>query len=161
MTLQFYKTNTRAHYNYRRANNNIQIETISIMSAEHWQTFQKQQSQSFRYGLGDSCNMPVDANELERLRRKQSGLCSVKSLFCCISVLVGRPLTTTTTAKSSSKTKNTSTSRRRRRRLQQQKQQQVVRFYEKDDDSFGDNFDEQMSPRVMTRLATSSGHNFN
>jgi hypothetical protein len=91
--------------------------------------------------------MPVDANELERLRRRQGGLCSVKSLFCCLSVLVGRPATAT------SRTKPTKGGRRR--------QQEVVRSYENDDDSFGYNFDEQISPRVMTRLATSSGHNFN
>jgi hypothetical protein len=91
--------------------------------------------------------MPVDANELERLRRKQGGLlCSVRSLVCCLSVLVGRPPLTT------SRSKNSKSSRR---------QQEVVRSYENDDDSFGYNFDEQISPRVMTRLATSSDHNFN
>jgi hypothetical protein len=110
------------------------------MSAEHWQTFQKQQS--FRYG-----EMPVDAAELERLRRKQGGLCSVKSLFCCLSVLVGRPAATSTTRAKNPK--------------RRYRQQEVVRSNENDDDSFGYNFDEQLSsPRVMTRLA-GSDHNFN
>ncbi|KAL3757520.1 hypothetical protein ACHAWU_010152 [Discostella pseudostelligera] len=98
------------------------------MSAEHWQNFQKQQSS--RHGYGD---MPVDAAELERLRRKQGGLCSVKSLFCCLSVLVGRPPT--------SREKN---SKRR--------QQEIVRSFENDDDSFGYNFDEQISGDRYDRL---------
>mmetsp|Transcript_20608 Transcript_20608/g.44769 ORF Transcript_20608/g.44769 Transcript_20608/m.44769 type:complete len:109 (+) Transcript_20608:273-599(+) len=108
------------------------------MTAEHWQSFQKQQS--FRFA---ESTMPVDAVELERQRRKQSGLCSVKSLFCCLSVLVGRP---SIREKSSKK--------------RRQSQQMELRSFENDDDSFGYNFDEQMSPRVLTRLA-STGHNFN
>ena len=104
------------------------------MTTEHWQSFQKQQSFKFT----DSA-MPIDAVELERQRRKQSGFCSAKSLFCCLSVLVGQ----------STKAKST----------KQRRQPIEVLRREDDDDSFGYNFDDQMSPRVMTRLAT-SGHNF-
>jgi len=105
---------------------------------EHWEKFQKQQ-QSFRFA---ESTMPIDAAELERQRRRQGGLCSVKSLFCCLSVLVGRP------AIGSKSSKN-----------QRQSHVGVVRSFENDDDSFGFNFDEQISPRVMTRLAN-AGHGF-
>mmetsp|Transcript_3639 Transcript_3639/g.9255 ORF Transcript_3639/g.9255 Transcript_3639/m.9255 type:complete len:105 (+) Transcript_3639:373-687(+) len=103
------------------------------MTTEHWQSFQKQQS--FKI---DS-TMPIDAALLEKQRRKQSGLCSAKSIFCCLSVLLGQ---------SSTRPKNSN------------KRRQSVEVLRKDDDdgSFGYNFDE-MSPRVSTRLA-SSGHNF-
>ena len=79
--------------------------------------------------------MPVDAVEFERRRRKQGGMCSIKSLVCCLTVLVGQP-----SLRKSSKKK------------QSQQPVEFVRTFE-DDDSFGYNFDEQMSPRVMTRLA--------
>jgi hypothetical protein len=36
---------------------------------------------------------------------------------------------------------------------------QIIRNFDNDDDSFGYNFDDQMSPRVLTRLAA-PGHNF-
>ena len=89
------------------------------MGTEHWQSFQKRQATFAESGL------PVDAVEFERQRRKQGGLCSVKSLFCCLSVLVGRPMHT---SKSSVK-----------RRYSQQGE--VLRMFENDDDSFGYNFD--------------------
>ena len=87
--------------------------------------------------------MPIDSEELERLRRRQTGLCSVKSLFCCLSVLVGRP-SAIRSAKEPAK-----------------RQASYNRRSFEDDDSFGYNFDdEQISPRVLSRLAT-GGHNFN
>ena len=89
--------------------------------------------------------MPIDAIELERQRRKQGGMCSVKSVFCCLSVLFGRP---PAYASGSSEKRRPS------------KRTKVSRMFENDDDSFGYNFDDQISPRVMTRLA-SDGHNFN
>mmetsp|Transcript_24529 Transcript_24529/g.52416 ORF Transcript_24529/g.52416 Transcript_24529/m.52416 type:complete len:112 (-) Transcript_24529:246-581(-) len=110
------------------------------MSEEQWQSFQKQQSLK----LAES-SMPVDSADLERRRRKQEGLeCSVKSLFCCLSVLCGRP---------SIRVKKPSKNRRQSQRME------VLRRVAKDDDSFGYNFDDQISPRVLTRLAR-DGHNF-
>ncbi|KAL3822334.1 hypothetical protein ACHAXA_002649 [Cyclostephanos tholiformis] len=106
------------------------------MSGEHWQRFQKQE----RARLAES-SMPIDAVELERLRRRQNGLCSVKSLFCCLSVLVGKP-SALRSAKGTTK-------------------RQTYRRSLEDDDSFGYNFDdEQISPRVLSRLAT-GGHDIN
>mmetsp|Transcript_19129 Transcript_19129/g.31208 ORF Transcript_19129/g.31208 Transcript_19129/m.31208 type:complete len:115 (-) Transcript_19129:134-478(-) len=113
------------------------------MSTEHWQSFQEQQSFKFA-----ESSMPVYAVEVERQRRKQGGLCSIKSLFCCLSVLVGRP--------SNSANKSSKKSKKRR----QSQQMEVLRTFENDDDSFGYNFDEQIiSPRVLKRLA-SDGNNF-
>ena len=83
--------------------------------------------------------MPVDAVEFERRRRKQGGMCSIKSLLCCLTVLVGQP-----SLRKSSKKKQS-----------QQQPVEFVRTFE-DDDSFGYNFDEQISPRVMARLAGAS-----
>lgn len=111
------------------------------MSNEHWQTFQKQQSVKFT-----DAAMPIDSAELERQRRRQGGMCSLKSLFCCLTVLVGKP----------SKSKRAKSSRKRR---QSQQQMECFRGHDNDDDSFGYNFDEKISPRVLTRLA-SAGHNF-
>mmetsp|Transcript_9322 Transcript_9322/g.16860 ORF Transcript_9322/g.16860 Transcript_9322/m.16860 type:complete len:112 (+) Transcript_9322:150-485(+) len=111
------------------------------MSEEHWQSFQKQQSYKFA-----ESRMPIESAEVERQRRKQEGLlCSVKSLFCCLSVLTGRPIVG---------------GNKRSKNSRQSSQMEVSRKFERDDDSFGYNFDEQISPRVMTRLA-SGGHNFN
>ena len=111
------------------------------MATEHWKSFQKQQSLHFTE------SMPVDSAEYERQRRRQAGLCSVKSLFCCLSVLVGKP--------SIGSRRNSSKKR------PQSQQMEVLRSWENDDDSFGYNFDEQIpSPRVLTRLAADAGHNF-
>jgi hypothetical protein len=109
------------------------------MSGEHWERFQKQE----RARLAESA-MPIDAIELERLRRRKGGMCSVKSLFCCLSVLVGKP--STVRAKGSTK---------RQPSFQR-------RSFENDDASLGYNFDDEqmISPRVLSRLAT-GGHNFN
>eukprot|EP01083_Nonionella_stella_P014014 39403_1 len=105
------------------------------MSSEHWQTFQK--AQSFKF---PDTSMPIDSAEAERQRRKQGGICSVKSLFCCLSVLVGKPA---------------SGGKRSNKRRQSQQQMDIYRNYQNDDASFGYNFDEpQMSPRVSTRLAS-------
>ena len=92
--------------------------------------------------------MPINIEEVERQRRRHESICSVKSLFCCLSVLVGKH----------SYTNKSSLSKKRKKR---QTQHHVVRSFE-DDDSFGHNFDddEQMSPRVMTRLSSVRGHNF-
>ena len=111
------------------------------MSAEHWQTFQKQQHQSFKESA-----MPIDAIEFERQRKRQDGMCTFKSLVCCLSVLVGMP-----------GNKNNSSKNSKRQSLQNVG---VVRSFETDDASFGYNFDDQMSPRVMTRLSSTTGHNF-
>ncbi|KAL3781565.1 hypothetical protein ACHAW5_002574 [Stephanodiscus triporus] len=106
--------------------------------AEHWARFQKQE----RARLAESA-MPIDAVELERQRRRQSGLCSVKSLLCCLTVLVGKP----STGRAKDTLKRPASYHRR--------------SFENDDDSFGYNFDdEQISPRVLSRLAN-GGHNFN
>ncbi|KAL3791805.1 hypothetical protein HJC23_002436 [Cyclotella cryptica] len=109
------------------------------MSMEHWQTFQRNQSIKF------SDNLPVDSVEFERRRRRQDGICSIKSLFCCLSVLVGKP-----------SIRNTSNKSAKRKR---QPQVGIIVNYDNDDASFGYNFDEQMSPRVLTRLA-GRGHHF-
>ena len=108
------------------------------MSMEHWQKFHKNQS------LVDA-SLPVDSVEYERLRRRQDGVCSVKSLFCCLSVLIGKPSMRQSNAKKNRQT--------------QQQQMEWSRSFENDDDSFGYNFDDQMSPRVLTRLAD-KGHCF-
>lgn len=115
------------------------------MSREHWQSFQRQQQQSFRYA---ESSMPIYADELERQRRKQDGLCSLKSLFCCLSVLVGRR-----------PAGGKEVSRNNRRRQAHQYQMEVLRSHENDDDSFGYNFDEQLSPIVLTRLTSRVDHN--
>jgi len=102
---------------------------------EHWQTFQKSQSVD---------NLPIDSVEFERRRRRQDGMCSIKSLVCCLSVLVGNPTT------------------RNRKKDTQCQQRHIGRIsnYDDDDNSFGYNFNEQiMSPRVLTRLAD-KGHHF-
>lgn len=109
------------------------IRTAS-RNSEHWQSFQKQQSFKFV-----DQGMPIDSAEL---RAKESNMCSVKSLFCCLSVLVGKP-TKSGTVKDSKKVRRS----------------QIIRNFDNDDDSFGYNFDDQMSPRVLTRLAA-PGHNF-
>mmetsp|Transcript_31752 Transcript_31752/g.54162 ORF Transcript_31752/g.54162 Transcript_31752/m.54162 type:complete len:113 (+) Transcript_31752:277-615(+) len=112
------------------------------MSTEHWQSFQKQQS--FKHA--DS-TMPIDSVVLERQRRKQAaGMSSAKSLFCCLSVLVGRPSVS---------------ARRNSKKAHRSQQMGFMSNFGNDDDSFGYNFDdEQMSPRVSRRLAN-DGHNFN
>lgn len=101
--------------------------------SQKWQTLQKQQSCKFA-----ESSMPIHSEELERQRRKEGGVCSVKSIFCCLSVLAGGALF------------QAKESNRRQSRL---------RNLENDDNSFGYNFDEQMSPRVLTRLANDD-HNF-
>ena len=90
--------------------------------------------------------MPIDAIELERQRRRQDGMCTFKSLICCLSVLVGMPSNKSSASKNSKR--------------QSQQHVGVVRSFENDDDSFGYNFDDQMSPRVLTRLSSTTGHNF-
>lgn len=109
------------------------------MSMEHWQSFLRNQSVKF------SDNLPVDSVELERRRRRQDGICSIKSLFCCLSVLLGKPSIRDSSSKSAQR--------------RQQSQVGIIVNYDNDDASFGYNFDEHMSPRVLTRLA-GRGHHF-
>ena len=109
---------------------------------QHWSSFQKQQNCRLA-----SLDLPIDAEEFERQRRKQDGMCSVKSLFCCLSVLIGRP-----------SLRNSANNRSQQRSQQQQQHVGMVASYENDGDSFGYNFD-TTSPRVLTRLAN-NGHNF-
>lgn len=71
-------------------------------------------------------------------------MCSIKSLVCCLSVLVGKP-----SIRNSKKDKQ-----------RQQRHIGLMSNYDNDDASFGYNFDDQvMSPRVLTRLA-GRGHQF-
>lgn len=90
-----------------------------------------------------SDNLPIDSIEFERRRRRQDGMCSVKSLICCLSVLVGKP-----------------SMRNSKKEKRRQPQIGLVSNYDNDDASFGYNFDDEiMSPRVLTRLA-GKGHHF-
>lgn len=109
------------------------------MSGEHWNGFK-----SVRLAGLDDTPMPIDAVELDRRRR---GTSSIKALFCCLSVLVGKP------AIGSAKD---------REAKRQAAAGMAPRHQSHDDDnaSFGYNFDDPMSPRVLSRLA-SGGHNFN
>ena len=95
------------------------------MSTEHWRSFQKQQQQ--HQSMRHSEMMPINIEEVERQRRRHDSICSVKSLFCCLSVLVGKH----------SYTKSSLSKKRKKR----QTQHHVVRSFE-DDDSFGHNFDD-------------------
>ncbi|KAL3780252.1 hypothetical protein ACHAWO_010546 [Cyclotella atomus] len=105
---------------------------------ENWHSFQKSNSIKF------SDNLPIDSVEFERRRRRQDGMCSIRSLVCCISVLVGNP----------------SIRSKKEKQRQQQRQIGLISNYDNDDASFGYNFDDQvMSPRVLTRLA-GRGHQF-
>ena len=112
------------------------------MSGVHWQRFQKHESVRLA-GLADT-PMPIDAVELERRRRREGGMCSVKALLCCLSVLVGKPAIGG--VKDRAKRQSAGMAPRR--------------SHDDDDASFGYNFDDPMSPRVLSRLA-SGGHNFN
>ena len=104
---------------------------------EHWQTFQKSQNIKF------SDNLPIDSVEFERRRRRQDSLCSIKSLMCCLSVLVGK-----------------SSNRNGKEKQRRQTQIGLISNFDNDDASFGYNFDDEiMSPRVLTRLA-GKGHHF-
>lgn len=68
-------------------------------------------------------------------------MCSIKSLFCCISVLVP----------------SIRNSKKDQRKAQSQ--DVFVVNYNNDDASFGYNFEDEMSPRVLTRLS-GRGHHF-
>lgn len=107
--------------------------------AEHWHKFQKSNSIKF------SDNLPIDSVEYERRRNRQESMCSIKSLVCCISVLVGKP---------------SIRNNKKKKQRQQQRSIGLMSNCDNDDASFGYNFDDQvMSPRVLTRLA-GRGHQF-
>jgi len=101
---------------------------IDPMSVEHWQRFQKSQTCRF-----SDPSLPVDSVEYERRRRRQDGMCSVKGLFCCLSVLFGKNSAKSTTSKQKTR--------------QSKHQLHLGYFRDFDDDSFGYNFDNNLSPR--------------
>ena len=110
------------------------------MSGEHWNRFQA----SRLAGLDDT-PMPIDAIELDRRRRREGrGTSSIKALFCCLSVLVGKP----------------AIGGAKDREAKRQAAAPRHQSHDDDDASFGYNFDDPMSPRVLSRLA-SGGHSFN
>ena len=114
------------------------------MSGEHWNGFK-----SVRLAGLDDTPMPIDANELDRRRRREGReMSSIKALFCCLSVLVGKPAI------------GGAKDREAKRQAAERGMAPRHQSHYDDDASFGYNFDDAMSPRILSRLA-SGGHNFN
>ena len=103
------------------------------MSVQHWQSFRASSSPRF------DASLPIHSVEYERQRRKRE--CSLKSLFCCLKILVG---------KKSSRSNNIAEAKRRQTQI-------ALLRTNNTDDSFGYNFDDHQPP--SQKLSGSSENN--